>query len=216
VEASVQDYENVTRRAGALPWRIASSLPIAVLWALFAAANFRAALTAKVPLGLGATSLELLTAVLLAARRQPLCTSRSPFAWAVAAVGTFGMLAARPDYHPVAGLEPLYALLQIAGSVIAAAALVALGRSIGIVAANRGVRTHGMYAFVRHPLYSGYLFATSGYVLENPSLRNAGIFAAVTLLQGLRIRAEERLLCRDATYRAYCRRVRWRLIPFVV
>jgi protein-S-isoprenylcysteine O-methyltransferase Ste14 len=91
----------------------------------------------------------------------------------------------------------------------------ALGRSFGIVAANRGVKTAGLYSFVRHPAYTGYLVSYLGYVGENPSLRNAVLLVAGTAAQVVRISEEERMLSFDQAYRAYLARVRRRLIPFV-
>lgn len=195
--------------------RAAVSVPLAVLWLLFAAANIAHWKTSQAPLGLGATALELGAVVLFVIRRAPLDTSRSPVAWAATAIGTFGMIGARPAYAPVGGLEPLYAAVQIGGAIFAAAAMVALGRSFGLVAANRGIRTGGPYRFVRHPLYAGYLITEIGYVLENPSPRNIVLFAGVMAVQAVRMLTEERFLAADPDYRRYCERVRWRVVPFV-
>jgi len=195
--------------------RATVSVPLAVLWLLFAIANLAQWRASRAPLGLGATGLELGAVVLFAIRRTPLDTSRSPVAWAAATIGTFGMIGARPAYAPVGGLEVVYAGVQIGGAVVAAAAMVALGRSFGLVAANRGIRTSGPYRFVRHPLYAGYLLTELGYVLENPSLRNCVLFGAVMTVQLVRILAEERFLAADPAYRRYCERVRRRVVPFV-
>ncbi len=196
--------------------RVVTSLPVAVLWLLFAAANFSNWRATHRPIGLGATALELIVAVLFVTRRSPWIVSRSRLAWCAAALGTFGMLAGRPAYHPVAGLELLYGGLQLGGALVAGAAVVALGRSFGIVAANRGVRTGGPYRFVRHPLYSGYFLTEVGYLLENPSLRNGCLFAVVMVFQAIRIVEEEKTLAEDPAYQRYCRQVRSRLVPFIL
>lgn len=195
--------------------RIATSAPVAVLWLLFAWANFENWHTTHRPTGLGATALELLVATLFAVRRSPWVVSRSPRAWCAAAIGTFGMLAARPAYHPIGGLGLLYGGMQAVGALFAAAAIISLGRSFGIVAANRGIRTRGAYRFVRHPLYSAYILTETGYLLENPSLRNWSIFAIVMMFQMVRILEEERTLAEDPAYREYCLRVRSRVVPYV-
>jgi protein-S-isoprenylcysteine O-methyltransferase Ste14 len=195
--------------------RVATSAPVVVLWLFFAGANFENWRETHRPIGLGATALELLVATLFVVRRSPWIVSRSPRAWAVAALGTFGMLAARPAYHPIGGLELLYGGLQGAGALLAGAAVISLGRSFGIVAANRGIRTGGPYRFVRHPLYSAYILAETGYLLENPSIRNWCLFAVVMAFQGVRIVEEERTLSEDPAYREYRERVRARIVPYV-
>jgi protein-S-isoprenylcysteine O-methyltransferase Ste14 len=196
--------------------RIATSAPVAILWLFFAVANFENWRATHRPIGLGATALELLVATLFIVRRTPWIVSRSPRAWAAAAIGTFGMLAARPAYHPVGGLELLYGVLQGVGAVLAATAVISLGRSFGIVAANRGIRTGGPYRFVRHPLYSAYILTETGYLLENPSLRNWCLFAVVMAFQAVRIVEEERTLAEDPAYREYRERVRSRILPYVL
>jgi protein-S-isoprenylcysteine O-methyltransferase Ste14 len=196
--------------------RAATSLPLAALWLSFAVANIATWRTTHEPVGLGATALELTVAVLFAVRRPAWTTSRSVVAWGATAIGTFGMLAARPAYAPVLGLGTLYLTLQLCGAVVAIGSAIALGRSFGLVAANRGVCTSGPYRFVRHPLYAGYLLAGIGYVLENPSLRNIALFAVVGVFQAVRIGSEEECLRADPAYRSYCERVTRRVIPFLL
>ncbi len=203
----------VTR--GPLVTRVATSAPVAVLWLLFAGANFENWRSTHRPVGLGATALELVVAALFVVRRSPWIVSRSRLAWAAAAIGTFGMLAARPAYGPIGGLEGIYAGLQVVGAVFASFALLSLGRSFGLVAANRGIRTSGAYRYVRHPVYSGYILVDIGYLLENPSLRNALLFVVVVAFQVVRMVEEERTLVEDPAYQAYCRRVRNRVVPYL-
>lgn len=94
-------------------------------------------------------------------------------------------------------------------------AKLALGRSFGLVAANRGLRLTGLYQLVRHPIYLGYLLMHVCFALRNPSLRNFFLYAGFYSLQLPRIAAEERVLMRDPDYRAYASQVRWRLLPWI-
>ena len=203
-----------TRRP--LTARVLTSAPVALLWLLFAVANFSNWRTTHRPTGLGATALELVVATLFVIRRTPWVVSRSPRAWTAAAIGTFGVLALRPVYNPLGSLELLYAGMQVAGALFAIVAMLSLGRSFGIVPANRGIRTGGAYRYVRHPLYSAYILTETGYLLENPSLRNGCLFGIVMVFQAVRILEEERMLAGDPAYREYCRHVRSRVVPYLL
>ncbi len=200
-------------RAG---WRwVLSTGLLAAFWLAFFQAHLKASIDDHRPVGLGLMALELVYAILFVARRQPLVVSRSPVAWIAAAVGGFGMLLSRPDYDPVGGLGGVYLALQLAGAFAASVTLLFLGRSFGIVAANRGVQTRGPYRLVRHPAYASYLLVMSGYLLENPSVSNLLIIASVLACQIVRIEQEEACLVSDPEYAEYRRQVRYRLVPFV-
>jgi hypothetical protein len=103
--------------------------------------------------------------------------------------------------------------LQVVGLIAVIASLMALGRSFGFVAADRGVVTRGPYALVRHPVYAGYLLIQLGYVLQAISWRNALVLLLVTACNTGRTVAEERVLSASPQYRRYREQVRWRLVP---
>lgn len=154
-------------------------------------------------------------AVAFLIRRPPRAVNHRIGNWLLAAAGTFGGLLLRPSAsHPSWGVQTGFGL-QLAGLVIVIASLLALGRSFGFVAADRGLKTRGPYAVVRHPVYASYLVIQAGYVLQSVSVRNIAIFAFVSACNVGRALAEERLLASSADYRAYQQRVRWRLIPFL-
>ena len=102
------------------------------------------------------------------------------------------MLLARPEGDGLPTL--LCEAIQLGGVVFALVSLGTLGRSFGLVAANRGVKTGGPYGLVRHPAYTGYLIVYLGYVAEHPSLLNIGLLTLGTAFQLVRIREEERVL----------------------
>ena len=81
--------------------------------------------------------------------------------------------------------------------------------------ANRGVVSTGMYRFVRHPIYLGYLITHVGFVAANPADWNLIVLAAADLALMMRAVCEEQTLAQDEAYRAYMQRVRWRVIPGV-
>jgi protein-S-isoprenylcysteine O-methyltransferase Ste14 len=94
-------------------------------------------------------------------------------------------------------------------------AKLSLGRSMGLVAANRGIRRSGPYQFLRHPMYAGYMLTHLAFWLFNPTEWNLLIYSTAATIQVLRLLAEERFLRRSDEYRAYMENVRFRLIPGV-
>jgi protein-S-isoprenylcysteine O-methyltransferase Ste14 len=156
---------------------------------------------------------EGLVVALLLARRPTDNISRRIGDWVLAAGGTFLVLMVGKGGAPVhAGLG---FMLILAGLSIHVGAKLSLWRSFGLVAANRGVRTIGLYRFVRHPMYAGYILSHIGFLLAAPSWWNLGVYLVTWTLLVARIEAEERTLREDMAYRDYASRVRYRLLPLV-
>ena len=163
---------------------------------------------------LGFLLVNALFVCMYVARRDSVSISTAPLAWLLAFAGTLAPLVMRPmDPGP---LSLAGNVVQFAGVALIAAAVLSLRRSFGIVAAHRGIRTGGLYRLVRHPLYGAELLMQLGFVLANPSLRNATIWVAEIVLQTLRARVEERFLSADPEYGAYLGRVRRRFVPGVI
>lgn len=145
-------------------------------------------------------------------RRRTTSTSTRPADWAVATIGGWLPLAARPD--EIGGmLGTLGTTMQLVGLTCVILSFAALGRSFGIVAASRGLKVRGPYGLVRHPIYLAHTVTLTGFILANPTAFNLAILAVGTTAQVLRIRAEERVLMEVSDYAAYKSKVRWRLIP---
>ncbi|MFI4875613.1 MAG: methyltransferase family protein [Blastopirellula sp. JB062] len=144
-------------------------------------------------------------------RRPPQKVSISPYDWAVALMGTYAVILFMPASQSHDSL--IGQAMQFAGLGLQIFAMVSLNRSIGVVAANRGIQTGGMYRWVRHPLYLSYVVAFGGYLVNQFSYWNIAVYCAAVLLWLLRIMAEERLLMQDESYREYAERVRWKMIP---
>jgi protein-S-isoprenylcysteine O-methyltransferase Ste14 len=192
---------------------IAARLLLVAAFAAFAWANFVHWRSSGRPSGIGTTVLEGWVAALFLVRRETNVVSGRALAWLAAPIGSFAMLFARPHDGglPIALCESV----QLVGVLVALLSLCMLGRSFGIVAANRGVKTRGPYGLVRHPAYTGYLISYVGYTVENPSARNIVLLAIATAFQLLRINEEELVLAADDAYDRYRRRVRYRLLPLV-
>ena len=146
-------------------------------------------------------------------RPAPKQANTSIYDWTVALAGTFILLLLRPA--PQVHGHPAVLTVQLIGMCISLAALFSLNKSWGLVAANRGIKTAGMYSVVRHPIYAGYFVSFAAYLVQNATAANAMIYAVFVCLELLRMGAEERLLSRDPDYVSYTRRIRWRVVPFV-
>jgi protein-S-isoprenylcysteine O-methyltransferase Ste14/uncharacterized membrane protein (UPF0127 family) len=195
---------------------LAGNLGLAAVYLLFASAHVAVARRTGMWLALlPIVAQEALLVALFLTRRRSIATSARPLDWVVGIVGTFLPLLMRPT-EPVGSLAWLGAPLQALGLVLAIAATAVLGRSLGVVAGNRGIETRGLYRLVRHPMYGAYALSYLGYIASYPSAANLTIAAAVVAALNLRAIVEERFLAAaDPAYRAYLGRVRWRLVPRV-
>jgi protein-S-isoprenylcysteine O-methyltransferase Ste14 len=99
------------------------------------------------------------------------------------------------------------------GLIVVVLGKMSLGRSFGLTPANRGVVSTGMYRFVRHPIYLGYLITHIGFVLANPIDWNVAVLLIADAALLVRAGFEERTLMTDPAYREYLQRVRWRVLP---
>jgi protein-S-isoprenylcysteine O-methyltransferase Ste14 len=175
--------------------------------------------------GAGQVALEIVQGVLLFIRRPDNLPRRAASVWIAVTIGSWGFLLARPagagyfdspllfNAQPFLGADSFWLAMQFAGTICAIFSLTCLGRSFGLLAANRGVKTQGAYQVVRHPAYASYMMVQIGYVLENLSFWNLMVFAVVFVCQMIRIQQEEATLSQDPAYVRYSHRVRSRLIP---
>ena len=156
---------------------------------------------------------QLFVAVAFLVRRSPRSVSRRTRDWATALGGSFG-----PFLLRAGGLQPAFTagvVLQIAGLAVWTWSFFSLGRSFGLVAADRGIVTRGPYGLIRHPMYASYLVTQLGYLLQSASVWNVSVLILTWTCQVARALAEERLLAAAPAYAGYRERVRWRLVPWV-
>lgn len=196
--------------------RVASGLLPSVLWVFFVSAHVRFFLQTGSLTGFVVAVQELLALYWFIIRRPVREVSARPMDWLAAGVGTFAVLALRPGGSPLLGAGAVWSAVQVVGVVLSCTASLCLGRSFGLVAANRGVKTSGAYSIVRHPLYATYCITWVGYLAYSPTLRNALVFGVAVVGQLLRVASEERVLRGDPAYARYAERVRWRLLPGVL
>jgi protein-S-isoprenylcysteine O-methyltransferase Ste14 len=148
--------------------------------------------------------------LLLAQRKGPWSTDFFPVA--IAFIGTsVGLLVGPTGLQLVPDI--VSTVLVLGGAAIALAAKLFLGRSFGLVPANRGVKERGVYRVVRHPMYAGYMLNQLGFLLMYFSWPNVAIYAAAWTAFWLRAVEEEKFLRTDPEYRRYAEKVRYRLVP---
>ena len=156
---------------------------------------------------------ELLVVVLTIIRRPASIVDRSWQARAIAGLSILGP----PLVRPIAGAElvpdPYTAALSMCGLALLIGGKLSLGRSFGLMPANRGIVCSGVYRVVRHPIYAGYLITHLGFLAAHPSPRNIFLLVAADTALMVRAAYEERTLVHDESYAAYCARVRWRVLP---
>lgn len=204
------------RRAvtGGVAGRLVAQAAVCTMYIFFAAAHITALERDGFRLSVALLGLfETVMVVMVFTRRHTDEVDRSLLAVVAGLAGSFAAL----GFRPVAGGNELLVgeIVQVVGVLVQLGATLSLGRSFGLVPANRGVKTGGLYRFVRHPLYLAYLVNQVGYVASNPSTSNGIVLLVGLGFQVVRIRYEERLLGRDPAYRSYMGGVRWHLLPGV-
>ncbi|MGW8256726.1 MAG: methyltransferase family protein [Thermoguttaceae bacterium] len=158
---------------------------------------------------------EGLVLLLILIRRTASHISRRPGDWILAFSATMLPLLVYPA--PDRALLPpsIAAMIMLVGLVVQIHAKLVLGRSLGCVPANRGLKLFGPYRYVRHPMYAGYLLTHVAFLLMNPTIWNVGVYLTCYIFQIPRLLAEEQLLGKDSSYVEYMATVRYRLIPGV-
>lgn len=158
---------------------------------------------------------EVLVVVLTVMRRPATLINRSFAAEMVTCVSVIGPPMLRTGQAPALAPDVVTTVLSAVGLGIAAAGKASLGRSFGLVPANRGVVVRGPYTFVRHPIYLGYLFTHVAFFAQYPTVWNATVLVIADTALIVRALMEERVLSEDAAYQGYCQRVGWHLVPGV-
>jgi protein-S-isoprenylcysteine O-methyltransferase Ste14 len=158
---------------------------------------------------------ESLVVVLTMIRRPAGAVDRSAVARVLTGLSTVGPLLVRAASNAAAVPDVLTVMITGLGLIFVVVGKLTLGRSFGLAPANRGVVSTGVYRFVRHPIYVGYLIAHVGFLIAHPLTWNLVILPAADIALLLRARCEERTLAEDPAYLDYMQRVRWRLVPGV-
>ena len=123
--------------------------------------------------------------------------------------GVIMLLAPEPSTWPLTAQ-----VIFVTGATGAVLSLLSLGKSFAIFPALREVVSRGPYRLVRHPAYLFELVMLIGALLSCGWQVGLLLPVAVALFV-LRIVTEERVLNLSPSYRLYCEKVRYRLVPLI-
>jgi protein-S-isoprenylcysteine O-methyltransferase Ste14 len=110
-----------------------------------------------------------------------------------------------PRWSTPARFFPLRRFTQIAR--------IYLGRRFGLLPANRGIVSGGPFRWMRHPIYSGWVILTIGFLMAYPNRYNVLMFAISLPFLVWRMSLEEQHLTEDPEYCAYLAKTPYRLFP---
>jgi protein-S-isoprenylcysteine O-methyltransferase Ste14 len=159
---------------------------------------------------------EGLVIVLTVCRRPTNIVDRSLRARVLTTISLIGPLLVGPAAAATALMpEAATVTLTACGLLVVIGGKLSLGRSFGLMPANRGVVSTGLYRLVRHPIYLGYLVVHFGFFAANPRFWNFMTFVGADVALLIRAVCEEQTLARDEVYRNYQQKVRWRVLPWV-
>jgi protein-S-isoprenylcysteine O-methyltransferase Ste14 len=219
IEVGALDARNMGRRAGdgvALSTHasdLAARLLIGALFTLMAMNIGADFLHTGRMTGLLLLASETLVVVFTIFRRSAAVVDRSLQARVLTALSMVGPPLVRPAVLAPLAPELVTLALSAVGLLVVIAAKLSLGRSFGLMPANRGIVKTGLYRVVRHPIYMGYLVTHAAFACANPTLWNFAVLIGADIALMARAVCEERTLARDAAYREYQQVVRWRVVP---
>lgn len=156
---------------------------------------------------------EMLVVALTVLRRSAVTVDRSLKARVLTTIALVGPPLVKPA-QVIPLLPPSITVgISVIGLAVVIAGKMTLGRSFGLMPANRGIVSTGVYRFVRHPIYLGYLITHVAFLFATPTVWNLAILTIGDTGLLLRAMCEEQTLARDAQYREYQQSVRWRVCP---
>jgi protein-S-isoprenylcysteine O-methyltransferase Ste14 len=197
------------------PVEFSARLGVGIIFTLFAIRIGTDAMTTGRMTGLLLLASESLVVVLTIARRQACIVDRSWMTRVLTLLSMLGPPLVYPAHVIPVAPEAVTLTVSAVGLLVVIAGKLSLGRSFGLLPANRGIVSSGCYRVLRHPIYLGYLITHVAFVAANPSLWNTALLLISDTALLRRALYEERTLAKDPEYREYMERVRWRVVPLV-
>jgi len=112
-------------------------------------------------------------------------------------------------------IEVTCQILFSCGIAISTFAMLDLGKSFALFPGHSKLVHLGLYKFVRHPIYLGYVFLIMSIVIANSSPRNWALAVVFLILTDVRIKMEEAAMLEEKSYLSYKSNVPYRLFPWI-
>jgi protein-S-isoprenylcysteine O-methyltransferase Ste14/uncharacterized membrane protein (UPF0127 family) len=186
---------------------------IALLWSRFILASFLNWKQNGEIFHLGLVFVNTLLFFLFLTRRESTETSTRILDWVIPILTMTSAMILKPLSNNIDSLNGISMGIQVFGILSILSSLTSLGRSFGVIPANRKIKYSGLYKVVRHPLYASELIFYFGFLIGNFSIIN--LFGVIIILTGQMYRAisEEKLLSKDLNYIKYKKDVKYRFLP---
>jgi protein-S-isoprenylcysteine O-methyltransferase Ste14/uncharacterized membrane protein (UPF0127 family) len=189
------------------------NLAIALFWCKFVLIASRFAIENPQAMNFGILIHNTLLMLFFLTRRKSCQTSFRFIDWMIPIITLIAAMLLRPVSQTILNINLTSAVFQYAGLTGIILSLLSLGRSFGIIPANRRIVSHGTYRVVRHPLYLSEIIFYTGFFMGNMSYKNCLLIILILAGQLFRSLSEERLLSADKDYQKYKQQVRFRFIP---
>jgi len=144
---------------------------------------------------------------------MPTTTFLRSYAWVLAQLGLLGLIFGAPTLQRGASslaLQFLGIILLGLGGAVGLAGISALGRGttpFPVPRPNARLICSGIYAYIRHPMYTCLMLASAGWVaLWNSPLALAGLLGLIVFLRAKAQFEERLLLARFPEYADYAAR----------
>lgn len=190
-----------------------ANLLVASLWGIFIYRALQIFLARGGVVDAGILVFNTIIALLFLTRRESSEFSRRVIDWVIPFLTVALSMVLIPQPMAQDFWRYLSNILQILGIIAMVISLSSLGRSFGIVPANRQIKISGAYKIVRHPLYTSEMIFYIGFVLGNFSERNLIKIIAILAGQIWRAVSEEKILIKDSNYQTYVKTVVHKFIP---
>jgi protein-S-isoprenylcysteine O-methyltransferase Ste14 len=151
------------------------------------------------------------------AREAPRRVTLNPCFWALAVLSTsWGLVITlyAGSSNPIA--PPwLITAASVLSLIAISLARISLGKSFGVVPAERKLANRGAYRLVRHPIYTASALTMIPVLLSSFRLQTVLLIVTGITLMVVRAFVEERFLKQSPEYVAYMAQTRYRFIPYV-